>query len=280
MPRTADLRHLLKLLDDESPVVRDAVRKELAAMRRELPERLLALPVRLDKLQERLLAEILTPVCREDLEETWLAWRWLSTPAAQLEEALLQLSAFLSGWHARSDELARRLDVLAEIALNDGCGEDARKLSEFLFGGRGNEARLRGNSADYYAANNSNLFWVMDKGLGNPISLCCIFIMVGRRLNIHIEGCNFPGHFLARVVQDGQIWLVDCFNRGRFMQSEDVARHHPAANPSMEEIIHESASVETIIGRVLRNLDEACERENNLPRRQVVRRLMLKLMED
>ena len=249
-------------------------------MRRELPERLLALPVRLDKLQERLLAEILTPVCREDLEETWLAWRWLSTPAAQLEEALLQLSAFLSGWHARSDELARRLDVLAEIALNDGCGEDARKLSEFLFGGRGNEARLRGNSADYYAANNSNLFWVMDKGLGNPISLCCIFIMVGRRLNIHIEGCNFPGHFLARVVQDGQIWLVDCFNRGRFMQSEDVARHHPAANPSMEEIIHESASVETIIGRVLRNLDEACERENNLPRRQVVRRLMLKLMED
>ncbi|MEI6537792.1 MAG: transglutaminase-like domain-containing protein, partial [Verrucomicrobiaceae bacterium] len=273
MPRTADLSHLLKLLDDESPVVRDAVRKELAAMRRELPERLLALPVPLDGQQERLLAEILTPVCREDLEETWLAWRWLSTPEARLEEALSQISAFLSGWHAHCEEMSRQLDVLAEIALNDGCGDDARKLSEFLFGGRGTEARLRGNSAEYYAANNSNLFWVLEKGLGNPISLCCIFILIGRRLGIHIEGCNFPGHFLARVVQDGQVWLVDCFNRGRFMLSEDVARHHPAANPSMDEIIHESASVETIIARVLRNLDEACERENNMPRRQVVRRL-------
>ncbi len=280
MPRTADLSHLLKLLDDESSVVRDAVRKELAAMRRDLPERLLALSEPLDSQQERLLAEILTPVCREDLEETWLAWRWLSTPEAQLEEALSQISAFLSGWKARGEELSRQLDVLAEIALNDGCGDDARKLSEYLFGGRGNEARLRGNSTEYYATNNSNLFWVLEKGMGNPISLCAIYILVGRRLGIHIEGCNFPGHFLARVVQDGQIWLVDCFNRGRFMLSEDVAKHHPAANPSMDEIIHDAATVETIIARVLRNLDEACERENNMPRRQIVRRLILKLMED
>lgn len=280
MPRTADLSHLLKLLDDESPVVRDAVRKELATMRRELPERLLALPVPLDGQQERLLAEILTPVCREDLEETWLAWRWLSSPEAQLEEALSQIAAFLSGWRARGEELSRKLDLLAEIAVNDGCDDDARRLSEFLFGGRGNEARLRGNSTDYYSANNSNLLWVLEQGMGNPITLCSIYILVGRRLGIRIEGCNFPGHFLARVVQDGQIWLVDCFNRGRFMHSDDVARHHPAANPSMEEIIHESATVETIIARVLRNLDEACERENNMPRRQIVRRLMLKLMED
>ncbi len=280
MPHTADLSHLLKLLDDESPVVRDAVRKELASMRRELPERLLALPVPLDGQQERLLAEILTPVCREDLEETWLAWRWLSSPEAQLEEALSQIAAFLSGWRVRGEELSRKLDLLAEIAVNDGCDDDARRFSEFLFGGRGNEARLRGNSTDYYSANNSNLLWVLEQGMGNPITLCSIYILVGRRLGIHIEGCNFPGHFLARVVQDGQIWLVDCFNRGRFMHSDDVARHHPAANPSMEEIIHESATVETIIARVLRNLDEACERESNMPRRQIVRRLMLKLMED
>src|SRR5205809_510611 len=102
MTRTADLSHLLKLLDDDSPVVREAVRKQLAAMRRDLPERLLALGVPLDPEHERLIAEILTPVCREELEETWLAWRWLSTPEAQLEEALGQLSAFLSGWQTRS----------------------------------------------------------------------------------------------------------------------------------------------------------------------------------
>ena len=97
MTRTADLSHLLKLLDDDSPVVRDAVRKQLTAMRGDLPERLSAHGEPLDSEQERLIAEILTPACREELEETWMAWRWLSTPEAQLEEALGQISAFLSG---------------------------------------------------------------------------------------------------------------------------------------------------------------------------------------
>jgi len=280
MTRTADLSHLLKLLDDDSPVVRDAVRKQLTVMRRDLPERLSAYGEPLDSEQERLIAEILTPACREELEETWMAWRWLSTPEAQLEEALGQLSAFLSGWQTRGDDLGKKLDRLAEEAVKVGSAYDARKLAEYLFGGRGVEAKLRGNSRDYYTANNSNLFWVLENGLGNPLSLCSIFILVGRRLGMSIEGCNFPGHFLARAKLEDGVWLVDCFNRGRFMLAEDVAKHHPAANPSMDEVIHEAATVEGIIARVLRNLDDSYDRESNLPQRQIVRRLMLKLMED
>lgn len=280
MTRTADLSHLLKLLDDDSPVVREAVRKQLTAMRRDLPARLSEYGEPLDPEQERLIAEILTPACREELEETWMAWRWLSTPEAQLEEALGQISAFLSGWQTRSEDLGKKLDFLAEQVVKIGGVHDARKLAEYLFGGRGVEAKLRGNSRDYYTANNSNLFWVLANGLGNPLSLCCIYLLVGRRLGMKIEGCNFPGHFLTRVHLDDGVWLVDCFNRGRFMLAEDVAKHHPAANPSMDEIIHEAATVDAIIARVLRNLDDSYDRESNLVQRQIVRRLMLKLMED
>jgi regulator of sirC expression with transglutaminase-like and TPR domain len=279
MQATANqLRPLLRLLDDDSPVVREAVRTRLALMRADLPEQLLALGEPLDEEQEQLLSEILAPICREELEETWLAWRWLSSPEVQLEDALGQLSAFLSGWLARPSELSRKLDQLAERALSEDMGGDARKLAEYLFGGRGQEARFRGNSKGYYAAQNSNLLWVVANGLGNPISLACVFILVGRRLGLKIEGCNFPLHFLARVQDSDGLWLVDCFNRGRFMLAEDVARHHPAMNPSMEEVIYQPAGVEVIIARVLRNLDEASEREGDMVQRQMVRRLMLKLM--
>jgi hypothetical protein len=38
MPATAHLSHLIKLLDDDSEVVRQAVKQELTGMRRELPQ--------------------------------------------------------------------------------------------------------------------------------------------------------------------------------------------------------------------------------------------------
>lgn len=277
---TPELRPLLRLLDDDSPVVRQAVRAKLAAMRAELPEHLLALGEPLDDEQQRLLTEILAPICREELEESWLSWRWLPTPEAQLEDALGQLSAFLSGWLARPAELSRRLDQVAERARSERMSGDSRALAEFLFGGRGHEARFRGNTKGYYSSQNSNLLWVIANGQGNPISLACIFILVGHRLGLKIEGCNFPLHFLARVEDDDGLWLVDCFNRGRFMLAEDVARHHPAMNPSMEEVIYQPADVEDVISRVLRNLDDASEREDDMLKRQIVRRLMLKLMEE
>ncbi len=274
-----ELLHLLKLLDDDSPIVREAVRARLVPLRHDLPEQILALDVPLDAEQERLLNELLAPAYREELEVSWLSWRLLPTPSDQLEAALGQLSAFLNGWKSLPEELGRKLDELAESSVTEGLVTDARKLAEYLFGGRGNEAKLRGNSKNYYATSNNNLCWVISQGLGNPLSLCSVYMLVGKRLGMNINGCNFPGHFLARVEQPDGIWLVDCFNRGRFMVAEDVAKHHPAANPSMEEIIHQQATVETIIARVLRNLDESFDREGNQPQRQIVRRLLIKLME-
>jgi len=59
-----------------------------------------------------------------------------------------------------------------------------------------------------------------------------------------------------------------------------VARHHPAANPVMEDVIRSSASTDAILLRMLRNLDESYERTNNLQHRHVMRKLAVKLMED
>ena len=105
------------------------------------------------------------------------------------------------------------------------------------------------------------------------------------------QGCSEPGLYPAPKGrgQEGKYHRFclehvreynKSYNYFAGMPDEDVAKHHPAANPSMEEIIREPASVETIIARVLRNLDETFERTQNLPRRQVIRRLMLKLMEE
>ncbi len=280
MPTSAHLSYLIKLLDDDSEVVRQAVRSELNGMRRELPQHIEALETPLSAEEERLVAQMLEPARRIELEETWMRWRWMEGPDAQLEEGLSQLSAFINGWKTQSADLAKRLDALAEEAFAEKGRMDAHELAEWLFAAHNGVTRFRGNSKDYYSPANSNLFWVMDSGLGNPISLCCIYRLLGHRFGLEIEGCNFPGHFLSRVTFRDKTWLVDCFNRGRFMLAADVAKHHPAANPGMEDLIHEPATAEATLLRILRNLDEAYERIGLIPERQFMRRLAVKLMED
>jgi regulator of sirC expression with transglutaminase-like and TPR domain len=230
--------------------------------------------------EDRLVSHMLEPVRRTELLDSWMRWRWLDQPAAQLEEGLAQISAFLAGWKVQPSDLSPRLDALAEEAFKDAGKMDARELAEWLFGKTGDPVRFRGNNKDYYAHQNSNLFWVLDTGLGNPISLCCLYRLIGHRFGLHIEGCNFPGHFLARVIADQRLYLVDCFNRGRFMLASDVARHHPAANPGMDEIIRDPATTEAILLRNLRNLEEAYDRNSSMTDRQLMRKLAIRLMED
>ncbi|MBL9146190.1 MAG: transglutaminase family protein [Verrucomicrobiaceae bacterium] len=277
----AQLSHLIRLLDDESEVVREAVKRQIESMKKDLPDRLTLLDRPLTPEEDRILGELLAPSRREDLEDNWMLWREQATAEAQIEWALAQLSAFLSGWKSRPRELTSRLDVMAGMARESiGSAQiNARELADWLFAGRNEGARLRGNSKDYYSPHNSNLLWVLDMGLGNPISLCMVYRLLGARLGITVEGCNFPGHFLARVVHDDDVWLVDCFNRGRFMLAADVARHHPAANPAMEELVHQTASTESILLRFLRNLDDAFDKMGQMPERQLMRRLGVKMME-
>jgi regulator of sirC expression with transglutaminase-like and TPR domain len=280
MSAIVQIDHLLSLLDDDSKVVQEALQRELTSMRRELPERLQHLNRPLSADEERHFGRLLEPARCAELEETWMRWRWLENPHAQLEEGMAQISAYLHGWRTQVGDLALRLDALAEEAFRDQGKMDARELSEWLFAVRDGSVRFRGNSKDYYTAHNSDLFWVLETGLGNPISLSCLYRLLGQRFGLDIQGSNFPGHFLARTEIEGRTWLVDCFNRGRFMLATDVAKHHPAANPAMEEVIRQPASTEQILLRMLRNLDEAYERTDNLQQRQVMRKLAVKLMEE
>lgn len=279
MPVLPHLNHLITLLDDESEVVREAVQRELGSIRRELPEHLQYMQRQLTEEEEWHLNRILEPWRQTDLEETWMRWRWMDHPTTQLEEGIAQISAYLHGWRAQPGDLGRRLDALAEEAFREQGRMDARELAVWMFAFQNGAVRFRGNNKDYYAPGNSDLLQVLDTGLGNPISLGCLYRLLGQRFGLEIGGCNFPGHFLARVELEGRLWLVDCFNRGRFMLAEDVAKHHPASTPVVDAIIHQPASTEAILLRILRNLDEACERAQDASLRAFMRRLAVKLME-
>jgi len=55
---------------------------------------------------------------------------------------------------------------------------------------------------------------VILRGKGNPITLCAVYMAVGRRLGLTFEGINAPAHFMCRLPGaglNGEDAYVDAF---------------------------------------------------------------------
>lgn len=123
---------------------------------------------------------------------------------------------------------ARQLDAWAEkvsqwIRPHASPREKIYCLARFL----GHEQGLVGNSHDYYHPRNGYLPWVLEFRCGLPITLTLVYMLVGMRLNIPVEGIAAPGHFLARL---GGI-IFDPYHRGRILTDgewEMIASEIPA----------------------------------------------------
>ena len=145
-------------------------------------------------------------------------------------------------------------------------------LSRFLFREKG----LKGTGeSDYYNPFNSNLVYVVQKRRGIPISLVCIYILIGRRVGLKIEGCNFPGHFLARTYFKDRLVLVDCFNGGQFLDEETIlTMNQKEASSMVKKVIRAPTDAKTIMERVLLNLIRAYQEVDNAKNERLIRRLL------
>lgn len=117
-------------------------------------------------------------------------------------------------WLARLDEMAACLRPRL-----DGVAGDLDRVG-LLAGYLADDVGLRGNADDYYDPRNSLLNEVLGRGLGIPITLALVYIEVGRRAGVPLDGVGFPGHFLLRHAHRPGL-LFDPFDRGRLLTQED-----------------------------------------------------------
>jgi len=113
--------------------------------------------------------------------------------------------------------------------------------------------RLRGNSADYGDPRNSYLHRVLERGVGNPITLSLCAIEVGRRLGVRIEGVGLPGHFL--IVCDGE--YADPFHGGgRYTpdELEPAWRRITGMTAALDRRLVQPTHTRSILLRMLNNL--------------------------
>ena len=161
--------------------------------------------------------------------------------------------------------------------LPDNSGAEARvvALNQFLFDDLG----FRGNADDYYDPRNSYLNDVIDRRTGIPITLSILYMELGRRIGLPLEGISFPGHFLVRLRMKGGTLVLDPFAGGE-PQSEKELRERlerviprgasgevPVSELPLDQFL-EPATKRQILSRLLRNL-KGIYREKDKPERML-----------
>jgi regulator of sirC expression with transglutaminase-like and TPR domain len=143
-----------------------------------------------------------------------------------------------------------------------------------------------GNDVHYEDPRNSFLNEVIDRRTGIPITLALIYIEVARRAGVHVEGINFPGHFLVRCpIQRGLRYsrdlIIDAHHGGAIL-SEAACRSlffkhvgHEADEAMFESRMFAHATKPQIMSRMLLNLKRLYVRMHSFPQARDITELML-----
>lgn len=256
--QVSKLEALLRLLDDDSPLVRKAVARELqtygADIARHVHEqRILLNPVEWDTLRA-----ILFDAYQIELRNSWPLWSKEETDTARLESALGMLARFQNGPQYRP-ALTESLNQLSEEYVASTTEVGYATLARFLF----SEKKIRCMEEADEDVDASNLSYVIEQKVGLPISLVCLYILMGHRHGLQINGCNWPGSFYARFRENDRLYVVDCGAGGLVLEADELLRLQGPSREAAEAVLTLDIDAATLVRRVLSNLAFAYRREGN-----------------
>lgn len=241
---------LAKLLSDDDPSTVQLVKEQLAAIAEENPEFLEEMATGCSSPVQRHASEVLAELRAREAGEDFSLFchlggdrfdiekaAWLMSRALLPEVSTLPHEQTVNGWG---------IEFLSRIHGAASNEDRVRLLGEFLSG----ELHFRGNSDCYYCEENSLLPKLLATRLGIPISLSLLYIMVGSRAGMKIEGINLPGHFIAK---HGDIFF-DPFHGGRILGRDDMRSILSRQGIELKESHLLPASPRQFLMRILANL--------------------------
>ena len=156
---------------------------------------------------------------------------------------------------AHSRALLEEFGAEARARIAHQPGGAISVFNQYIF----EELGFVGNQTAYYDPRNSLLNYVLERRIGIPITLSVVYMEVGRRAGLRVDGVALPGHFIVRVHSLGDsdaATLVDPF-RGKVIDEEDCQERldvvYNGQVPLDREHLQTATSREIMV-RLLRNL--------------------------
>ena len=174
------------------------------------------------------------------------------------------------------DELAT--GVQQRLPAQAGLEDTLITLNQFLFVEQG----FSGDTENYDDPRNSFLNEVFDRRIGIPISLAVVYLEIGRRAGLRLEGVNFPGHFLVRAPSDpagtDEDLIIDPFHSGALLSEVDcrhLLRQHVGEEAAFDRRLLATATRHQIVVRMLVNLKRLYVRMRSFPQARAIADLLL-----
>ena len=165
---------------------------------------------------------------------------------AKLDEEDLDVQAYVSHVDRMANEIKQKLLAAATEA------QRLAALNEYLFKDNG----FHGSRTDYYHRANSYLSRVIDDREGLPITLSVLYIELGSRLGLMIEGVGLPAHFVVRhVPAEGEPQLIDVFEAAAPLSREAAEKKIFALTGEPPQAEHfQAVGPRQILQRIVMNL--------------------------
>jgi regulator of sirC expression with transglutaminase-like and TPR domain len=221
----------------------------------------LPLAARLPHITEELLRALNEP--GQSLAPAALAIARVEYPSLDPAPYLLRLERMGEAAEGRLRRQAQG-GVTAQIAT----------LNAYLY----EELGFSGNADRYDDPRNSFLNEVLDRRLGIPISLAVVYLEIGRRGGMRLEGVNFPGHFLVRAPDAAEDVIVDPFHGGAQLSEIDcrqLLREYVGDETAFDRALLATATRQHIVVRMLVNLKRLYVRMQSFPQARAVADLLL-----
>jgi regulator of sirC expression with transglutaminase-like and TPR domain len=200
---------------------------------------------------------------------------------AQLEYPRLDAAPYLARLDGMGDAARRHIERSGAEAADDPLLARIRAFNDYLF----EHERFVGNREHYEDPRNSCLNEVIDRRTGIPITLSIVYMEIGRRAGLRLDGVNFPGHFLVRVPRESgrreRSLIIDPFHAGTLLSEHDcrhLLRKHVGSEVAFSKSLLAPATRTQIIARMLLNLKRLYVHMRSFPQARDVTELLLAIM--
>jgi regulator of sirC expression with transglutaminase-like and TPR domain len=263
---SSEIRSLIKLLDDENDEIVATVKGRLlekgivslpfleeanADASPLLKERIRSVTEEMASVEVRAQLEQLVQhdASGIDLEAGSLAIARYGYPTENMNWCSETLDGFANELDSKLDSHDDPLDIISNV------------LSFLSF-----EKGFKGNTDDYYDPENSYLNRVLERRTGLPISLCIIYLLVAKRLNIPLSGVGMPGHFMLKYEVGEKEIFLDPFRGAKLLSRSDCRDFIEMTGYGFREEYLSSITNRQILERMIRNLVVAYRQKGEMQR--------------